>query len=83
MQKKKIIFAIEPLSKNETDFLYSLEDALKLVKKINNKNLLINLDTKKVLFGQGKKIQNLIKASKNYINHVQIGGKRFKITHLN
>ena len=34
MQKKKIIFAIEPLSKNETDFLYSLEDALKLVKEL-------------------------------------------------
>lgn len=80
-EKKKIIFAIEPLSKNETDFLYSLEDALKLVKKINNKNLLINLDTK-VLFGQGKKIPKIIKASKNYINHVQIGGRGLKLPTL-
>ena len=80
-EEKKIIFAIEPLSKNETDFLYSLEDALELVKKINNNNLLINLDTK-VLFGQGQKIPNLIKASKNHINHVQIGGRGLKLPTL-
>ncbi|MDA9084803.1 sugar phosphate isomerase/epimerase [Candidatus Pelagibacter sp.] len=70
--KKKIYFCLEANPKiYKSEYLNYTKDALKIVKRINNKYLMINLDLSTVI--QNKEtINDLINQNIKYIKHVQI-----------
>lgn len=71
-KKKGIFFCLEPLSKKETDFIFSLEEGGEIVEAVNHSNFKLHLDTK-VLFGSMNKIGSIIDKYKKIITHVHVG----------
>ena len=44
-EKKKVMIALEPLNRFETDFINTADQALKMIKDVGSPNLKIHLDT--------------------------------------
>jgi len=71
-KKKRIYFCLEANPKiYKSEYLNYTKEALKVVKVINNKYLMINLDLSTVIQNK-EKINDLIKQNIKYIKHVQI-----------
>lgn len=72
-KKYKIVVALEPLNTTETNFINSVRDALYIVKKVNHKNLRLNVDIYHMLKDNEKPA--IIAKTKKYIVHCEIAEK--------
>lgn len=71
-ENKKIYFCLEANPKiYKSEYLNFTNEALKIVKKIDNKYLMINLDLSTIIQNK-EKIDDLINYNIKYIKHVQI-----------
>ena len=68
---KKVYFCIEPLGKNYTDFMISVEEGGKLVRRINHPYFKLHLDTK-TLFYTKEHTNGAIESFGDLIQHVHV-----------
>ena len=66
-----VILCIEPLSKNESDYINNSLEGVNLVKNINHPNFRLMLDIKS-MYLEGEKYENAFKESESYIEHIHI-----------
>lgn len=69
--ERGVTLAMEPLGPQETDFLNTAEETMKLVRKINHPNFQINLDVK-AMSSESKPIPQIIHETAGHIAHVQV-----------
>ena len=69
--KKNVFFCIEPLGKNYTDFIISMEEGGQIVKKINHVNLKLQLDTK-TIFSNNEDVNKITNEYGDLIQHVHV-----------
>ena len=67
-EEKNVTIALEPLTKKETNFINTAEDALKMIKEINHSNFKLHLDVK-AMSGEEKPIPEIIESAKDYLVH--------------
>ncbi len=72
-KKYNITVALEPLNTTETNFINSVKEALYVVKKVNQKNLRLNVDIYHML--KDNEGPAIIAKTKNYIVHCEIAEK--------
>jgi sugar phosphate isomerase/epimerase len=72
-KKYKIMIALESLNTTETNFINSVRDALYIVKKVNHRNLRLNVDIYHML--KDNEQPDVIAKTKKYIVHVEIAEK--------
>ncbi len=65
---KNVTIALEPLTKKETNFITTAEDALKMIKEINHPNFKLHLDVK-AMSREEKSIPEIIASAKDYLVH--------------
>ena len=70
-KKKNVFFCIEPLGKNYTDFIISMEEGGQMVKKINHFNFRLHLDTK-TIFSNNEDINKITREYGDLIQHVHV-----------
>jgi len=68
-KEKNVTIALEPLTKKETNFITTAEDALRMIKEINHPNFKLHLDVK-AMSGEEKPIPEIIESAKDYLVHV-------------
>ncbi len=76
-KKLNIFFCIEPLGKDETEFIQSIEEGGNMVNNINHPNFKLHLDTK-AIFATKENPEEKILKFKNLIQHVHIGDTNLK-----
>jgi|TARA_B100001964_G_scaffold245372_1_gene331925 sugar phosphate isomerase/epimerase len=76
-KKRNIFFCIEPLGKEYTDFIKSVDEGGKLVSKVNHPFFKLHLDTK-TLFSTKENPNQIIKKYGKLIQHVHIGDDNLK-----
>ncbi len=67
-KEKNVTIALEPLTKKETNFITTAEDALRMIKEINQPNFKLHLDVK-AMSGEEKTIPEIIESAKDYLVH--------------
>ena len=67
-KEKNVTIALEPLTKKETNFITTAEDALRMIKEINHSNFKLHLDVK-AMSGEEKPIPEIIESAKDYLVH--------------
>jgi len=67
-KEKNVTIALEPLTKKETNFINTAEDALKMIKEVNHPNFKLHLDVK-AMSGEEKPIPEIIESAQNYLVH--------------
>ena len=70
-KKKNVFFCIEPLGKNYTDFIISMEEGGQMVKKINHANFKLHLDTK-TIFSNNEDVNKITSEYGDLIQHVHV-----------
>jgi D-psicose/D-tagatose/L-ribulose 3-epimerase len=75
--KKNVIFCIEPLGKNYTDFIVSNEEGGEIVKKIDNKYFKLHLDTKTFFFTKENPM-TIVEKYKDFLQHVHISDENLQ-----
>jgi sugar phosphate isomerase/epimerase len=67
-KQRDVIIALEPLSRKETNFINTLEEALRMINEIKDENFRLTLDVK-AMCDEGKTISEIISSSKGYLAH--------------
>ncbi len=65
-EKYDVIIALEPLTRQFTNFINTAEEAIKLIREVSHPNLMLNLDIFSML-DEGKPIPDIIRESKEYL----------------
>ena len=76
-KKENVIFCIEALGPNDTEFIKSFDESGEIVKKVDHNNFKLHLDTK-VIFASKEEPYNLINKYKDLIQHVHVGDEGLK-----
>jgi len=71
-KKEKIFFCIEPLGRNETEFIKTLKEGGDMVEKINHPYLKLHLDSK-AIFSTKENPYEIVKKYKRFLQHVHVG----------
>ena len=71
-EKKNVIFCLEPLSINETEFITSLEEGGEFVNEIDHNFFKLHLDTKSI-YETKEDPDTIIEKYKKIIQHVHVG----------
>ena len=69
--QRGVTLAMEPLGPQETDFLNTAEQTMRLVRRLNSPNFQINLDVK-AMSSEAKPIPQVIRETAGHIAHVQV-----------
>ncbi len=75
--KKGVIFCIEPLGKNYTDFIISNEEGGEIVKKIDSEHFKLHLDTKTFFFTKEDPML-IVEKYQNFIQHVHVSDENLQ-----
>ncbi|MCK4245172.1 MAG: sugar phosphate isomerase/epimerase [Candidatus Omnitrophica bacterium] len=67
-KEREITIALEPLTKKETNFINTAEEAMKMIKEINHPHFRLHLDVK-AMSDEEKSIPEIIELSKDYLSH--------------
>lgn len=67
-EKREVFICLEPLSPEETNFVNTAEEAVKLIKEISHPYFCLHLDVK-AMSSEGKDIEEIIKRSAPYLRH--------------
>ncbi len=67
-EERGVIICLEPLTKRETDFINTAEEAVSLIKEINHPNFKLHLDVK-AMSDEKRQIPEIIKENKDYLFH--------------
>ena len=73
-KKKNVFFCIEPLGRDETEFIQSLKEGGDMVKKINHPYFKLHLDSK-AIFSTKENPHEITKNYKQFLQHVHVGDK--------
>ena len=76
-KKNNVYFCIEPLGKDETNFINSVSEGGEFVKDLNHSNFRLLLDTKAIFFSQENPLIVLDKYQK-YIQHIHVSDQDLK-----
>ena len=76
-KKFNIFFCIEPLGKDETEFIQSIEEGGNIVNDINHPHFRLHIDTK-AIFATKENPEEKIFKFKNLIQHIHIGDTNLK-----
>ncbi len=74
---KRVYFCIEPLGKNETNFITSVKEGGELVKKINHPNFKLHVDTKAIFYTK-EKPSDIFNSYDSIIQHIHISDQELK-----
>ena len=66
-----VVLCIEPLSKNETDYISSYVDGVRLVKKVNHPNFQLMLDAKSLIIDDVN-VKDAVYQSRKYLKHFHV-----------
>lgn len=66
--ERKVMVALEPLTKKETNFINTAEEAIKMIEEINHPHFRLHLDVK-AMTGEEKSIPEIIESAKDYLVH--------------
>jgi sugar phosphate isomerase/epimerase len=77
-KKNNVTICLEPNPKiYKSDYLLNTNEAVKIIKKINRKNILLNFDLGASLANK-ENVQNLVEKNISHIGHVQISAPKLK-----
>ena len=70
-KKYGVIIAIEPLRKQETNFINTVQEGYELAKKVNHPNIAVNADIYHMM-QEGEGPQSILNAGRKYIRNVHV-----------
>ena len=77
-RQNNVTICLEPNPKiYKSEYLLNTKEAIKLIKKINKKNVLLNFDLGASLANK-ENVQRIVKSNISYIGHVQISAPKLK-----
>ena len=82
MQKEEGLFCIEPLGKNETNFITSVKEGGELMKKLNHPNFKLLLDTKAIFYTK-EKPSDIFNSYDSIIQHIHISDQELEAGTIN
>jgi len=70
-KNKNIDICLEPLTKKETNFINTAQEAIEFIQEVSHPNLKLHLDVK-AMSAESKPIPDIIKDSKKYLRHFHV-----------
>ena len=70
-EEKGVTICLEPLTKHDTDFINTAEEAVSLIKEINHPNFKLHLDVK-AMSDEERGIPEIIRENKEYLFHFHV-----------
>jgi sugar phosphate isomerase/epimerase len=67
-KEKMVVFCIEPLSKDQTNFINNVSEAIKFIKDVDHENIRLILDVRSMC-DEKRSFRDIIKEGKTYLEH--------------
>jgi sugar phosphate isomerase/epimerase len=67
-KEKMVVFCIEPLSKDQTNFINNVSEAVKFIKDVDHENIRLILDVRSMC-DEKRSFRDIIKEGKTYLEH--------------
>lgn len=70
-QERGVNLCLEPLTTNETDFINTVDEGVRMCKEINHPNFKVHIDVK-AMCGEGRPLYDIILGAKGYVGHFHV-----------
>ncbi|MGI6206815.1 MAG: sugar phosphate isomerase/epimerase family protein [Anaerolineae bacterium] len=74
-QEEGILICIEPLARDDTNFIYNKDQGVRLVEMVGHPNVALHLDVK-AMSDEGRPIEDIIREAKGYLGHFHVNDGR-------
>jgi sugar phosphate isomerase/epimerase len=70
--QQDVILCVEPLTKKETDFINTCDEAMEIISRVNHPSVMLHQDVKAMLGAESESIPSLIHRYKNFSKHFHV-----------
>ncbi len=71
-EDQRITLCLEPLTKKETDFINTCDEAMEIIKRVNHPTIMLHQDVKAMLGAESESIPSLIHRHRNFCKHFHV-----------
>ena len=70
--RQDVILCVEPLTKKETDFINTCDEAMEIISRVSHPSIMLHQDVKAMLGAETESIPSLIHRHKNFSKHFHV-----------
>jgi len=70
--EQDVILCVEPLTKKETDFINTCDEAMEIISRVSHPSIMLHQDVKAMLGAESESIPSLIHRHKNFSKHFHV-----------
>jgi sugar phosphate isomerase/epimerase len=70
--EQNVTLCLEPLTKKETDFINTCDDAMDIIRRVDHPGIMLHQDVKAMLGAETESVPNLIHRHKNFCKHFHV-----------
>lgn len=70
--EQDVILCVEPLTKKETDFINTCDEAMEIISRVSHPTIMLHQDVKAMLGAESESIPSLIHRHKNFSKHFHV-----------
>jgi len=70
--EQQVVLCLEPLTRKETDFINTCDDAMEIIQRVNHPTVMLHQDVKAMLGAETESIPSLIHRHKNFCKHFHV-----------
>lgn len=71
-EEQQVTLCLEPLTKKETDFINTCDEAMEIINRVNHPTVMLHQDVKAMLGAETESIPSLIHRHKNFCKHFHV-----------
>ena len=70
--EQQVVLCLEPLTRKETDFINTCDDAMEIIRRVDHPTVMLHQDVKAMLGAETESIPSLIHRHKNFCKHFHV-----------